>query len=51
MAAEPQAVVGTHRPIEYWVVVKCTTVEQQQALAAELRAQGRTVKVHVGGNP
>lgn len=38
-------------PREYWVLVKCATVEQQQTLAAEMQAQGRTVKVHVGANP
>ena len=36
---------------EYWVLVKCTSVEQQQALVADLRAEGREVKIQVSGNP
>jgi hypothetical protein len=47
---DAKAKAAGHR-LEYLITVICTSAEQQQELAARLRAEAGVVEVHVGGKP
>jgi hypothetical protein len=40
---------ATGHELEYLIVIRCDSIKHQRELAAQLRSQGRTVTVQVGG--